>query len=323
MTQVPLRYSFLLATLLTVLLAGTSLLVGADSTATGERLEMIVTTLRIPRMFAALLAGVALGAGGVLLQAATRNPLAETGLLGVNSGAALGVVLGISFAGAESGYEYLIYALGGAMLASAAVLAIASTGRASPLRLILAGVALGATLRGITGYLLLRNTAGFDQYRFWTLGSLSGVDSRMVLHAAPFVASGLLLAGFMVRPLSALALGDEAARALGHHPGRVRVLVAIAVTLLAAASVAIAGPIAFLGLLAPWLARAVAGPFLPAQLFLAAVFGAGLLLLADTIARVIVRPYEVPASVLIAIAGAPLLVWAARSRSLSTLDGAR
>lgn len=317
------RLTFVLVPVLTVVLAGASLLVGAGDTGyqevveyfwhgtTDANLEMVITTLRVPRMFAAALVGAALGAGGVLLQAATRNPLAETGLLGVNAGAALGVVLGITFAGAESGYAYLIWALVGALAASGAVLAIAATGRTSPLRLVLAGVALGAMFKGIGGYLLLRSGSTFDQYRFWALGSLSGVQERMVAHAFPLVLCGLLLAVVMIRPLSALALGDDTATALGHHPGRIRLVVSVAVTALAAAAVAVAGPIAFLGLLAPWLARAMAGPALGGQLFLAIFAGSALLLAADTAARIVVRPYEVPASVLVAFLGAPLLIRAA------------
>ena len=320
---VTLRWIFVLLPSLTVLLAAASLLVGAGDVTYREvlgffwngtsdaRLEMIITTLRVPRALAAVLVGVALGAGGLLLQSATRNPLAETGLLGVNSGAALGVVAGITFAGAESGREYLLCALAGALAASGAVLLIAATGRASPLRLILAGVALGATFKGISGYLLMRDGSTFDQYRFWALGSLSGVQQRMVIQASPLVLIGLVLAALLVRPLSALALGDDTATALGHRPHRIRIVTGLAVTALAAAAVAVAGPIAFLGLLAPWLAHSLSGPDIGGRLFLAAFAGAALLLAADMAARVVVRPYEVPASVLIAFLGAPLLIHAA------------
>nr|ASV47077.1 ABC transporter permease [uncultured bacterium] len=295
-----------------------------DARADGQ-LRVILVSLRLPRTVAALLVGVALGAGGVLLQSATRNVLAETGLLGVNGGAALGVVVGITVAGAETGQAYLIWALCGALLASAAVLAVAAAGPAggSPLRLLLAGLALGMTFKGLTGALLLSSATAYDQYRFWVLGSLSGVEPETVLVAVPVVGVGLLLAGVLVRPLSALALGDDVARALGHRPAAVRSVVAAAVTLLAASAVAVAGPIAFLGLLAPFIARAVAGPRTGAQLGLAALAGPAVLLTADIAARLVVRPYEAPASVLIALIGAPVLIAVARSPRLLTLGGTR
>lgn len=300
-------------------------LLGDDGARTDDGLRVIIVSLRWPRTAAAVTVGAALGVGGVLLQSATRNVLAETGLLGVNSGAALGVVVGIVAAGAESGAAYLAWALLGAFTASAAVLLIATSGRAggSPLRLLLAGLALGMTFKGITGALLLRSATAYDQYRFWVLGSLSGIGLDRLRDVLPAVVLGLLLAWVLLRPLSALALGDDVARALGHRPRRVRTGVVVAVTLLAASAVALAGPIAFLGLLAPFAARAVAGPGLPAQAVLAALAGTAALLAADVAARVVVRPYEVPASVLVALLGAPVLIWIARSPRLLTAGAAR
>jgi iron complex transport system permease protein len=323
-----------------LLAAGASMLVGAGTTAPAravawlagdpsaradDHLTVILTALRWPRTVAAVVVGAALGVGGVLLQAATRNVLADTGILGVNSGAALGVVLGITLAGAESGYAYLLWALAGAFAASAAVLAVAASGRAggSPLRLLLAGVALGMTFKGLTGALLLRSASAYDQYRFWVLGSLSGVELRTVLTALPAVVAGLVVGVALVRPLSALSLGDDVARALGHRPSAVRITVAAAVTLLAASAVAVAGPIAFLGLLAPFAARALAGPGIGTQLLLAALIGPLVLLAADVAGRVVVRPYEAPASVFVTLLGAPLLIAVARSGRLLTLAGPR
>ena len=296
-------------------------LLATDGARADEQLAVTMVTLRWPRTLAAVVVGAALGIGGVLLQAATRNVLAETGLLGVNAGAALGVVTGIAFAGAQTGPAYLGWAMLGALAASACVLAIA--GRAgSPLRLLLAGIALSMTIKGLTGALLLREQADYDMYRYWVLGSLSGVEVRSVVWVLPAVGLGLAIAAILIRPLGALALGDDAASALGHRPGRARLGAAAAVTLLAAAAVAVAGPIAFLGLLAPFAARAIAGPAVGAQLALSGLAGAGLLLAADIVARLVVRPYEAPASVLVALIGAPVLVWIARSPRLLTLDDA-
>lgn len=314
-----------------------SMLVGAGGTPPGRALDYLLgepaaraddglavtlVSLRWPRTAAAGVVGAALGAAGVLLQAATRNVLAEPGLLGVNAGAALGVVGGIVLAGAETGSAYLGWALLGAVTTSAVVLAVAGGGRAgaAPLRLVLAGVAIGMTGKGLTGVLLLRSANSYDQYRFWVLGSLSGVELAGVVAVLPAVLLGLAVAAGLARPLAALALGDDAARALGHRPGAVRLGAGAAVTLLAAAGVALAGPIAFVGLLAPFAARALTGPRLGAQLALAPLLGAALLLAADIAARVVVRPYEVPASVLVALLGAPLLIRFARSPRLLTLD---
>ena len=299
-------------------------LLGRPEVVENSYVQMVITTLRWPRTVAALLVGAALGTAGALMQAVTRNPLAETGLLGVNAGAALGVVLGLTFmTQTGSGFAYLAWAFGGALAASLAVLAVAAAGKvgASPLRLVLAGAALGATFRGLTSYLLVTNAAVYDEYRFWMLGTVAGVSLDRALQMLPAVAGGLLLAALVTKPLSALFLGDDVARALGHRPGLIRVVVSLAVTLLTAAAVAMAGPISFLGLIAPHLARALVGPRLGQQIGLSMVAGAGILLAADILSRVIIRPHEAPVSVLLAYIGAPLLILIARSNRLLTLQG--
>ncbi|GAT67442.1 iron ABC transporter permease [Planomonospora sphaerica] len=284
-----------------------------------HHLEMVVTTIRLPRTLAALVVGAALGVSGMLLQAVTRNPLAETGLLGVNSGAALGVVVGIVYAGAQTGGAYLVWALGGALLATGVVLLIGS--RFSPLKLVLAGAALSATLTGITSAMLVADPVTFDQYRFWVLGSLAGVPLERVLSVSPAILAGLGMAALAARPLAALSLGDDMAVALGHRPGRTRVTVTVAVTLLSAAAVAVAGPIGFLGLLAGYLARTLLGGRVGPQIVLSGLAGALVLLGADVLARVVMRPYEAPVSLLIAILGGPVLIVVARSRAVAAGAG--
>ncbi|MFH8409313.1 FecCD family ABC transporter permease [Streptomyces sp. NPDC018019] len=337
----PRRRILTAAVALTVLLAGLmvlSLLIGTGSSPvarawdflTGDpaaradaQLRLAVLDVRLPRTLAAVLVGVSLGAAGCLLQAVTRNPLAETGLLGVNSGAALGVVIGLTYFGVRSSYALLGWALAGGMTASAVVLLLAASGRAaaSPLRLVLAGSALGATFHGMTSYVLLSTQSTFDTFRYWTIGSLAGIKTSDTYPLIPLVVAGLLVAFGAARPLAALALGDDGARALGHRPGLIRVVVAGAVTLLAGSAVAIAGPIAFLGLLAPHAARAVAGPRIAAQLALSALIAADVMIAADIFARVAIRPWETPVSVLLAFVGGPLLIWIARSRRMSTAGG--
>ncbi|WP_442813639.1 FecCD family ABC transporter permease [Streptomyces sp. NBC_01754] len=312
-----------------------SLLIGTGSSSMGSawdfvtgdtaaradaQIRLAVMDVRLPRTLAAVLVGTCLGAAGCLLQAATRNPLAETGLLGVNSGAAFSVVLGLTFFGAKSPGAVLVWALAGGMAASAVVLFFAASGRTagSPLRLVLAGSALGATFHGCTSYVLLGTQSTFDTYRYWTIGSLAGIETSDLLPLVPLVAIGLLTALGCARPLSALGLGDDGARSLGHHPGRIRLVVAGAVSLLAGCAVAVAGPIAFLGLLAPYAARALTGPRMLAQLVLSALIAADIMIVADILARIVIRPWETPVSVLLAFVGGPLLVWIARSSRLST-----
>ncbi|MEV0524203.1 iron ABC transporter permease [Streptomyces sp. NPDC050439] len=295
-------------------------LTGDPSARADAQIRLAVMDVRLPRTLAGVLVGVALGAAGCLLQAVTRNPLAETGLLGVNSGAALGVVIGLTYFEVTSAYGVLVWALVGGMAASAVVLLLAASGRAagSPLRLVLAGSALGATFHGMTSYVLLGEQATFDTYRYWTIGSLAGIKTSETYPLIPLIAVGLLIAFSCVRPLSALALGDDSARSLGHHPGRIRLIVAAAVTLLAGSAVALAGPIAFLGLLAPYAARAVTGPRMAGQLVLSALVAANVMIAADLLARVVIRPWETPVSVLLAFIGGPLLIWIARSQRMST-----
>lgn len=296
-------------------------LLNRDGARADSRLALVVGDLRLPRTLTAVLVGAALGVAGCLLQAVTRNPLAETGLLGVNAGASLGVVAGIALLGFDSGYAYLVCAFTGAVVASGLVLLIAGrTGGGSPMRLMLAGSALGATFGGLTSVIVVNSAETYDRFRFWVLGSLAGVEGYgEVGRLLPVVAVGFLVAALVVRPLSALALGDDLARSLGHRPQLVRLTVAGSVTLLTAVAVALAGPISFLGLLAGFLARAVAGTRLPARLALAGLVGAAVLTLSDIAARVVSRPYEAPVSVIVALLGAPVLIGIVRSRHLASM----
>ncbi|MGQ5522683.1 FecCD family ABC transporter permease [Chitinimonas sp. PSY-7] len=289
------------------------LLLGQVDAASTSALSVLLD-LRLPRTLAAVLVGSALGVAGSLLQTVTRNPLAEPGLLGVNAGAALGVVLGITYAGAQSGPAYLLWAGLGAMVGNVCVLAAAHWRPAvhAPLRLVLAGVALGASFQGLTATLLLGQPAAYEQYRFWELGSLAGATMALCGWAAVPIVFGLVSALMLARPLSALLLGDDLARSLGHSPVVLRLAVAVTVTLLTGSAVALCGPVAFLGLLAPFLARAWVGSELALQLPVAAGIGASLLLVADLCARLVAQPFETPLSALTALLGAPLLVWLAR-----------
>jgi iron complex transport system permease protein len=272
---------------------------------------LVVRSLRLPRTEVGLTAGAALGLAGAALQAVTRNPLADPGILGLSQGAAAGVVLAIAFGAGGYGFGgYVWYAFAGAVVAAFLVYGIASRGRggASPVKLALAGTALSAMTAGATTVVLTSSSATLDQFRFWQVGSLSGRDTDTVVRMLPFLLVGALLVIGCARGLDALALGDETARALGHRVGPVRGCAALGATLLTAAAVAAAGPIAFVGLAVPHLARRLVSGGYRAVLPLSALLGAGLLVGADVLGRVVRAPAEVPAGVMTALVGVPVLV---------------
>lgn len=304
---------------LLILLLLLSLTLGAKSIAPAEVWQAltghcqgvdctIIRQSRLPRTLAGLLAGMALGLSGALMQTLTRNPLADPGLLGVNAGAGFAVVLGIVLFGVASPAEWLGLAFGGALL-SALLVAVTGMwgGRASPVRLTLAGVALGAVLEGITSGLTLLNPDLYDVLRFWSSGSLDIRQLSMLHTIFPAIALGTLLALAQAGALNSLSMGDDLAAALGTPVRRTLALGLIAIALLCGAATAAVGPIAFVGLMTPHLARGLLGQdhrwWLPGTLLLTPC----LLLTADIIGRVLV-PGELRVSVVTAILGAPLLI---------------
>jgi iron complex transport system permease protein len=271
--------------------------------------HLIVADLRLPRTVAGLVAGACLAVSGVLLQGATRNPLASPALLGITAGAAFAVVIGVAFLGLPPGLAVWAAFLGGAA-AAALALALASSGRdgLSPIRLVLSGAIVSALLAAWTGALLAINERSADEVRHWLAGSLAGRDAAAVGPLLPLVGAALVGAWLLARPLDALALGDETAVGLGQHPGRVRLVAGAVAVLLAAVAVALAGPVAFVGLAVPHVARALVGSAHRRVLLLSALLGPVLLLAADVVGRVVARPTEVQAGVLTALLGAPVLV---------------
>lgn len=284
-------------------------LMGEPERLADDKLAMIVDTLRLPRTLAALLIGAALAVAASLLQGATRNPLAEPGLLGVNEGAVLALVIGISFFAVESTGGYLVWAGIGAVCGNLVVLALASMmGVSSPLRLILAGVALTAVFGGIANYLLLADRVALDQFRFWNLGSLAGVQMGSLATLLPGAIAALVLAALLSRQLQLMSMGDQQARALGVSTAWVRAGVLTAASLLTACAVAVAGPIGFIGFLAAYCGRVIEAVSLPRQLLFSALAGALLLVAADVLARWLIQPYELPVGTLLAAIGAPVLI---------------
>ncbi|TNM69735.1 iron chelate uptake ABC transporter family permease subunit [Streptomyces sp. NP160] len=273
---------------------------------------LVVNQLRVPRTLLGLLVGAALGCAGAVVQALTRNPLAEPGLLGVNAGAATAVVV-ISVLGVSAPAGLAAAALVGAALATGAVLLIgASRGvAADPVRLVLAGVALAACLHSVTGAITLLDSRAFDSYRFWVVGSLEDRQLSTAAVVAPLVVAGGVLAWALGRGLDALSLGQDVGRSLGLRTSRLRLLALLAVTLLCGGATAAAGPVSFVGMVVPHAVRLVVGPGLRRGLPLCALGGAALVLASDVVGRVVVRPSELEVGIVTAFVGAPLLLWLA------------
>ena len=271
--------------------------------------SIVVWQLRLPRTVLALAAGASLAVAGVVMQALTRNPLAEPGILGVNAGAALAVVLAMSLLGLTTVEGYLWFAFAGAAVAAGAVHLMASrTGRAGPARLVLAGVALGASLGAVTGTITMYDTDAFSSYRFWVVGSLAGRDATILAWVGPFMAIGLLLALTSGHALNVLALGEQQATALGAHLGGIRLASLVSITLLCGASTAAIGPISFVGLVVPHTLRLLLGADQRLILGVSLVAGPVLLLAADIVGRLVIRPDEMEAGVVAAFIGGPVLL---------------
>jgi iron complex transport system permease protein len=274
---------------------------------------------RIPRTLLGLVAGVAIGVAGAVIQGLTRNPLADPGVLGVNAGAAFAVVVAVGVLGIQSLFGYIWFAFAGALIASVVVYLVGRSGHgADPIRLVLTGVALTAVLEGLGQGLALVNPQAFDRLRTWNLGSLDIGSIQPVLAVSGFVLAGLLLAALATRGLNAVALGEDAATSLGVSVRATRVMAIAAVTVLAGSAAATAGVIVFLGLMVPHLARRLCGPDNRWVAGLSALMAPSILLLADVLGRVIL-PGELAAGIVVAFVGAPFLIALARGKRVVEL----
>lgn len=275
-------------------------------------LATVVRQMRLPRTLLGLLAGMALGLAGAVMQALTGNPLADPGLLGINAGASAAVATATALLGVSAFYGYVWFALAGAAAVAALVYAVSGAGRATPARLVLAGAGLNAALYSYVSALMLLDSQSLDRMRFWTVGSLASARYSTVTSMLPFIVVGILLALALARPLNTLALGDDSARALGARPAWVRVAAVVAVTLLCGAATAACGPIVFVGLVVPHLVRALTGPDLRWLLPYCAVLAPVLLLGADVLGRVLGRPAELQVGIVTAVLGGPFFLYFAR-----------
>ncbi|MGY5006000.1 FecCD family ABC transporter permease [Streptomyces griseus] len=310
--------------------AAVSLAVGARALSPGEvwhglftdpepdqkltEIRLIVQTVRVPRTVLAVVAGLALGVGGALIQGYTRNPIADTGLLGVNAGASFAVVSVIAVFGFTNPFQYVWFAFVGAGVAGVVVFGLASIGRGAgnPLTLALAGQGITVFLAAMTTAVALTDQKSLNALRFWNAGSVAGVGFDVIWPVTGFIAVGLVLALITLPALNLLNLGDDVARGLGVNIAASRTLGIVAVTLLAGAATAACGPIAFLGLMVAHVARYLTGPDYRWLVPYAGLLGSCVLLVCDIVGRLVVRPGELESGVVVALLGAPffaVLVW--------------
>lgn len=281
----------------------------------------IVVHERIPRTVFGIIAGAALGVSGALMQSVTRNPIADPGILGVNTGASLFVVGGIAFFQISTSGEYIVFALAGAALTAIFVYSIGSMGPggATPIKLALAGVATSAALSSVTSAIILPRSDIMNTVRFWQVGSIGGATWEGILSVLPFVTAGLIIAVLSAPSLDALSMGDDIATGLGVRTGVIRLVAAVAGVLLCGAVTALAGPVGFVGIMVPHAARLIFGPNLKRVIPLSAIGGSVLLLLADVAGRLLGSPGEVESGIITALIGAPVLIVVAMRAKVRSL----
>ncbi len=281
----------------------------------------MVVRERIPRTVFGMIAGASLGVSGALMQAITRNPIADPSILGVNTGASLFVVSGIAFFHISSAGQYIWFALAGAAVTAAFVYGIGSIGHggATPIKLALAGAATSAALSSLVSAVILPRTEVMNAFRFWQVGSVSGANWEGIASVSPFLILGLVIGILATPALNALALGDDIATGLGVRTGIVRIVSAIAGVLLCGATTALAGPIGFVGLMIPHTMRLLCGPNMRYIVPMSAVGGAILLTISDIVGRVLGGPGELEAGIVTAFFGAPILIIIAKRAKVRSI----
>ena len=272
--------------------------------------EAIVIKERIPRTIFSLLAGASLGIAGTLMQSITRNPIADPSILGINTGASLFVVLGIAFLGITTYKEYIILALIGGLVTAIAVYFIASIGSGgiSPIKLALSGVIISAILSSLINILMLPRSEVMSSFRFWQVGSVSGVTWQSIIVMLPFIIIGMILSFVVAPALNALALGDEVAIGLGVKVGLTRIISSISAILLCSTVTALAGPIGFIGLMSPHIIRMLFSNNIKLIIPISAFMGGILLTFSDVIGRIVGSPSELEVGIVTAFIGAPIFI---------------
>ncbi len=329
--QRPLQPLLLVSSALLIAICMASLMLGAGDVSALQALEVlmgaggddarfVVEELRLPRTLVGLVVGAALACAGALMQTLARNPLAEPGLLGVSAGGSFAVTLALML-GASAATLNIHVAQFGALVGSLLVLSAARIQGIGndPIRLVLAGATLTSLLLSLISLMLMFDQRSADEIRFWITGSVAGRSLEQLSQLLPSLIIAALLTLLIIRPLAALTLGEHTAQSLGHHPGRIRLTCVLIVALLVGSATAIAGPIIFVGLVVPFIARALAGPDIRRTLCLCLTLGPVVIIGADTLSRLLVSPAELPLGVMTALIGAPVLLLVVRNKRLPTL----
>jgi len=293
----------------------------AGITGQADSLAALAVQQRVPRTVLAILVGASLAVAGATMQAITRNPLADPGILGISPGASLAVVIGLAYVGLHSAWSYILFAIVGAAGAAVFVYFVGSLGRggATPLKLALSGAAATAAFLSLTSAIMLPRVDQLNSYRLWQVGGVGGISWDRIAVVTPVLLVGAVLCFAMARGMNMLALGDDLAAGLGERVGRTRLLCGIGAVVLCGAATAVAGPIAFVGLVIPHLCRLLVGADYRWILTFSVVLGAALIVGADVVGRVITRPAEVEVGIITAIIGAPFFVWIVRRQKVRDL----
>ena len=286
-----------------------------------DSLDAAIILQRIPRTVFGILAGGALGISGALMQSITRNPIADPSILGVNTGASLFVVAGIAFFNITVAYQYIWLAIIGAGVTAVFVYSVASMGKdgATPLKLALSGSAVSIVLGSLVSTIMLPNNRVMEAFRFWQVGSIGSATWENIMLISPFLVVGFIISMFISGYLNNLALGDEAATALGTNVVMTRTIGALSSVLLCGATTALAGPIGFVGLIIPHIIRLIFGSEMGKMLPLSFLGSAILMLVSDVIGRIISLPGETEVGIVTAVLGAPVFILAIRKGRVKSL----
>ena len=286
-----------------------------------DSLDAAIILQRIPRTVFGILAGGALGISGALMQSITRNPIADPSILGVNTGASLFVVAGIAFFNITVAYQYIWLAIIGAGVTAVFVYSVASMGKdgATPLKLALSGSAVSIVLGSLVSTIMLPNNRVMEAFRFWQVGSIGSATWENIMLISPFLIVGFIISMFISGYLNNLALGDEAATALGTNVVMTRTIGALSSVLLCGATTALAGPIGFVGLIIPHIIRLIFGSEMSKMLPLSFLGSAILMLVSDIIGRIISLPGETEVGIVTAVLGAPVFILAIRKGRVKSL----
>ncbi|GAX36742.1 FecCD family ABC transporter permease [Nodularia sp. NIES-3585] len=282
----------------------------------GSKDHLIILTVRLPRSLLAVMVGAAISVSGALMQGISRNSLADPGILGINAGASLAVVIAIFIFGTSAPSVYIWYAFAGAGITAISVYFLASLGRSgiTPLNLTIAGAAISALLASLITTILIVSQRTLEEIRFWLAGSLAGADASLIGQVLPYICIGLILAFLLGRQITILSLGEDIAQGLGQQTLWIKIAAAISVFLLQGSAVAVAGGIGFIGLVVPHMVRFFVGVDYRWILPYSALFGSILLLSSDIFARLIIRPQEIPVGIMTGLLGAPFFIYLAKNK---------